>query len=41
MISFVRGMEKNYLSYITRGLKYRDRILPSGYLESQTWGSSS
>ena len=39
MTSFVRGMEKNYLSYITRGLKYGDRILPSGYFESQTWGA--
>ena len=39
MTSFVRGMEKNYLSYITRGLKYGDRKLPSGYFESQTWGA--
>jgi hypothetical protein len=39
MTSFVRGMEKNYLSYITRGLKYGDRKLPSGYFESQAWGA--
>lgn len=39
MTSFVRDMEKNYLSYITRGLKYGDRILPSGYFESQAWGA--
>ena len=39
MTSSVRGMEKNYLSYITRGLKYGDRKLLSGYFESQTWGA--
>jgi hypothetical protein len=39
MTSFVRRMEKNYLSYITRSLKYGDRILPSGYFESQAWGA--
>jgi hypothetical protein len=39
MTSFVRGMEKNYLSYITRDLKYGDRILPSGYFERQAWGA--
>ena len=39
MTSFVRGMEKNYLSYITRDLKYGDRILSSGYFESQAWGA--
>lgn len=25
--------------YYKRGLKYGDRILPSGYFESQTWGA--
>ena len=39
MTSFVRDMEKNYLSYITRGFKYGGRILPSGYFESQAWGA--
>ena len=25
--------------YYKRGLKYGDRILPSGFFESQTWGA--
>jgi hypothetical protein len=32
-------MVKGSLASITRDLKYGDRILPSGYSESQTWGA--
>lgn len=27
------------LKYYKRGLKYGDRLLPSGYFEGQTWGA--
>ena len=27
------------LGYYKRGLKYQERILPSGFYESQTWGA--
>lgn len=27
------------LAYYKRGLKYQDRMLPSGYFESQIWGA--
>ena len=27
------------LAYYKRGLKYGERILPSGFFESQTWGA--
>ena len=38
MTSFGGHMTKDFLKYYKRGLKYGDRILPSGYFESLTWG---
>jgi hypothetical protein len=31
--------KKMSLAYYKRGLKYGDRILPSGFFESQMWGA--
>ena len=40
MTSFGGYIVKNFLSHITKGgSKYGDRMLPSGYFESQTWGA--
>jgi hypothetical protein len=39
MTSFGGVMEKIIFRILQEGLKYGDRILPSGYFESQTWGA--
>ena len=39
MTNFGEYMAKDFLKYYKRGLKYGDRVLPSGYFEGQTWGA--